>query len=108
MARTNKSQKLDCVAALFSYEFASTRVLYDTIEALHRGDVGVWVSGLASSGLFSSAEVHEFGAHWAAQPKDLLDLLLTDADEMTVRRCRTTWSALDRLAPLTVPIAHSG
>ncbi|GGG00642.1 hypothetical protein GCM10007304_13200 [Rhodococcoides trifolii] len=108
MARSNKSQKSDCVAALFSYEFANTRVHYDTIEAIHRGDVGTWVEALTSSGLFSPSEAQEFGLHWSEQPKDLLDLLLRDADEMTVRRCRTTWSALDRLSPLVVPVAYSG
>jgi hypothetical protein len=108
MARSNTSQKSDCVAALFSYEFAHTRVHYDTIEAIHRGDVGTWVDALTSSGLFAPSEAQEFRARWSAQPKELLDLLLRDADEMTVRRCRTTWSALDRLSPLLVPVAHSG
>ncbi|MGU3434908.1 hypothetical protein ACNHUS_18065 [Actinomycetes bacterium M1A6_2h] len=108
MARSDKSQKSDCVAALFSYEFAHTRVHYDTIEAIHRGDVGTWVDALTSSGLFSQAEAQEYRTRWSDQPTELFDLLLRDADEMTVRRCRTTWAALDRLSPLLVPVAYSG
>jgi hypothetical protein len=98
----------DCVAALFSYEFVTGGVDYDTVEAIHRGQVDDWVGALGRSGLFTDDAIAEYSVAWSEQPKLLFDILLRDADEVTARRCRTTWSALDRLAPLTIPIAHSG
>lgn len=38
---------------------------------------------------------------WRRDPRLLLDALLTDADDVTRRRCLTAWSALDRKPPLT-------
>ncbi|WP_338886083.1 hypothetical protein [Rhodococcus sovatensis] len=88
------------VAAMFSYEFQDGGVEYDTIESIHRGDVGEWVTALAQSGLFEKATVLEAEDTWKQQPRLLLDMLLLDADEVTRRRCIMAWSSLDRLAPI--------
>ncbi|AYJ52144.1 hypothetical protein [Rhodococcus sp. P1Y] len=92
------------VAAMFSYEFQDGGVDYDTIETVHRGEIGEWVDALTLSGLFERATVLDAEDTWRQQPRLLLDMLLLDADEMTRRRCLMAWSSLDRLAP----IAQSG
>lgn len=94
----------DYVAAMFSYEFQDGGVEYDTIEAIHRGDVQEWATALAQSGLFERTTVLDAEATWKRRPRLLFDLLLQGADEMTRRRCVMAWSSLDRLAP----IAQSG
>lgn len=102
------SESWNCVAALFSYEFHGSGtgngdgngIDYDTIEAVHRGDVGEWVTALQSAGLFDRAVVEDVAAAWRRQPRLLLDMLLVDADEMTRKRCAMAWISLDRLAPL--------
>jgi hypothetical protein len=43
----------------------------------------------------------EVAEQWRRDPRLLLDALLTDADDVTRRRCLTAWSALDRKPPLT-------
>lgn len=94
----------DYVAAMFSYEFQDGGVAYDTIEAIHRGQVRDWVVALSRSGLFDRATVLDAEAVWSTRPRLLLDLLLQGVDEMTRRRCIMAWASLDRLAP----IAQSG
>lgn len=92
------------IAAMFSYEFQSGGVDYDTIERIHRGGVREWVVSLAQSGLLERTTIDEVEVVWSQQPRLLLDMLLIDADEMTRRRCDMAWASLDRLAP----IAQSG
>ncbi|MGA9872272.1 MAG: hypothetical protein WBQ44_14175 [Rhodococcus sp. (in: high G+C Gram-positive bacteria)] len=99
-----QQQSWTYVAAMFSYEFQDGGVDYDTIEAIHRGEVAEWVSALAHSGIVENATVAEVESTWRQRPRLLLDMLLLDADEMTRRRCDMAWSSLDRLAP----IAQSG
>lgn len=89
----------DYVAAMFSYEFLDGGVDYNALERIHRGDVNDWVSAVAGSGLFTNDQVGRIDASWDRNPKTLLTALLSEADEMTVKRCEITWSALDRLAP---------
>lgn len=99
---------IECAAALFSYDFIAGGVDYDTLESLHRGEVSEWTSALGRSGLFTDAEMEAVTAAWSERPGLLLDALLRDADEMTVRRCRLAWASMDRLAPFQMPIAYSG
>ncbi|MGB3773163.1 MAG: hypothetical protein WBA00_18660 [Rhodococcus sp. (in: high G+C Gram-positive bacteria)] len=109
-ARTTswKGSPFDCAAALFSYDFVAGGGNYDALEALHRGEVSEWTSALGRSGLFTDAEVEELSRVWAQNPVLLLDALLRDADEMTVRRCRLAWASMDRLSPFQMPVAYSG
>lgn len=85
------------VAAMFAYEFMDGGVDLDALERIHRGDVREWVTAVAGSGLFTNAQVERIDAGWQRDPRSLLDALLSEADEMTVKRCEATWSALDRL-----------
>ncbi len=106
--RTSNTSAAAVAAAMFSYDFVEDGVDYDTLEALHRGEISSWIDALAHSGLLDEAEVAAVAREWGERPSLLLDALLGDADEMTVRRCRLAWASMDRLAPFTFPIAHSG
>lgn len=105
---TSGSGATAVAAAMFSYDFVEDGVDYDTLEALHRGEITPWIEALAHSGLLGADEVAAVAREWSERPSLLLDALLTDADEMTVRRCRLAWASMDRLAPFTFPIAHIG
>jgi hypothetical protein len=91
----------DVVLAMFGGECNDGGLAYATIEALHRGDIDDWLCALRQSGLVADEELREIAESWRMNPRTLLDVLLTEADEMTRRRCRTSWAALDRLAPLS-------
>lgn len=91
----------DVVAAMFSGECHDGGLDYETIEALHRGEVDDWLRALRASGLVADDELREIAREWRMNLRTLLDILLTEADEMTRRRCHTSWAVLDRLAPLT-------
>lgn len=106
--RTSNTSAAAVAAAMFSYDFVEDGVDYDTLEALHRGEISSWIEALAQSGLLAESEVVAVAREWGERPSLLLDALLADADEMTVRRCRLAWASMDRLAPFTFPIAHSG
>lgn len=94
------SDSWNYVAAMFSYEFLGGGVEYDTIERIHRGEVDEWARALAHSGLFEETAVSQIADVWRAAPRQLFDMLVLDADEITARRCSLAWSSLDRLAPL--------
>ncbi|RVW06697.1 hypothetical protein EF834_00355 [Rhodococcus spongiicola] len=81
---------------MFADEFMDG-VDHDSIERLHRGDVQDWVDSVARSGLFMSGQVARAEATWRHDPKSLLDALLSEADEMTAKRCELIWSELDRV-----------
>ncbi|OYD61377.1 hypothetical protein [Rhodococcus sp. OK302] len=86
------------VSAVFSYEFVDGDVDVGLIERIHRGAVDDWISHVEGSGLFSYSEVCAIAQGWRSEPKSLLDALLVDVDEVTVKRCEVVWAALDRVA----------
>ncbi len=97
------------MAAMFAYEFMDGGVDYDSLDRIHSGDVGEWVSAVAGSGLFTNSQVERIDAAWHRDPRSLLATLLSEADEMTVKRCEMTWAALDRTEPLErVEVAVGG
>lgn len=98
------------VSAMFAYEFIDGGIDYDSIEQIHRGEFDEWIFALAGSGLFTNTEVRDMARTWRQSPKSLLDALLADADEVTVKRCEVTWAALDRVAPFgaATPVAVWG
>lgn len=101
MAR-HRSSTPDLVAEMLSAEFLGGGVAYSTLEALHRGEIDDWLALLDRCDLLGPDEARTMADTWRRNPRILLDTLLTNADEMTQRRCRTTWAALDRLAPLVM------
>ena len=90
----------ELAAAMFSYEFLDGGVRYETIERIHQGEVEEWVAALAATGLLDARDLGRIGTVWRRNPRQLLDALLTAADEITRHRCTTAWAALDRMAPL--------
>ena len=101
MAR-HRSSTPDLVAEMLSAEFLDGGVAYSTLESLHRGEIDDWLAVLDRCDLLGPDEVCAMADAWRLNPRILLDTLLTNADEMTQRRCRTTWAALDRLAPFVL------
>ncbi|WP_305094549.1 hypothetical protein [Prescottella sp. R16] len=84
----------DYIAATFAYEFMDGAVDMTAIERLHRGDVREWVAAVAASGLFTAAQIDRIDTGWRCNPKALLDALLAESDEVTVKRCETAWAGL--------------
>lgn len=90
---TPKQHSDGLISAVFSYELIDD----DVIERIHRGEVDDWIAVVAGSGMFSHAEVRAFAHVWSSDPKSLLDALLVDVDEVTVKRCEAAWANLDRV-----------
>ncbi|MGC0363136.1 hypothetical protein ABH922_001120 [Rhodococcus sp. 27YEA15] len=83
-------------SAIFAYDFLDKGVGYETIARIHRGEIGEWISDLEASGLFSSAEIHAAELAWQENPRLLMNALLEDADEVSVKRWGIAWARLDR------------
>ncbi|MFD1812543.1 hypothetical protein [Rhodococcus gannanensis] len=84
----------DFVTAMFSRDFIEDGLARVAVERIHRGDIGEWVRALAWSGLFSNLAVANTAQAWRRNPRSLLDALLGDADEVTVRRYDAAWRAV--------------
>ena len=84
------------LAAIFSYDFLDEHIGDETIARIHLGEIDDWIHDLAASGLFSSTEVRAAELAWRKNPRLLLDALLEDADEVSVRRWESVWARLDR------------
>ncbi|OLL18415.1 MULTISPECIES: hypothetical protein [unclassified Rhodococcus (in: high G+C Gram-positive bacteria)] len=82
-----------------SDEFLSRRVDYNALERLHHGDVADWAATASRFAALSDEEERHLALRWRDNPRELLDILLARADEVTARRCRTAWVSLDRFAP---------
>lgn len=87
------------LSAIFSYEFLDGGPAYDSLERIHCGDLAEWVDVLEGTGLLTRTEIDVLEEEWRRAPRQLLDLLLAEADEVTTRRCEVTWAALDRTVP---------
>lgn len=62
---------------------------------------------IARSGMFSNAEVRALAQGWRRDPASLLDALLADVDEVTVKRGEVTQANLNQ-ATSPSPDAISG
>lgn len=94
--RTPKQHSDRFISAVFSYEYIDD----DVIEQIHRGEVDKWITDIAGLGMFAKAEVCAIARGWRSDPKTLLDALLVDVDEITVKRCEVAWTNLDQAASL--------
>lgn len=90
----------DYVTATFARDFVADGFADDAVERIHHGEIGEWVRALAWSGLFTNLVVANAAHAWRRDPRSLLDALLGDADEVTVKRYDLAWTALDRTARL--------
>ncbi|MFF0817090.1 hypothetical protein ACFYVR_18305 [Rhodococcus sp. NPDC003318] len=86
----------DFVTATFSHDFVADGYDHDSVERIHRGDIDEWIHALAQSGLFTNLAVTSASESWRDDPHTLLDALLADADEVTVKRYEVAWDAMDR------------
>ncbi|MGW0175660.1 hypothetical protein ACWDUM_17710 [Rhodococcus sp. NPDC003322] len=68
----------------------------DTVERIHQGEIGDWIHALARLGLFPNYVVAHAAHAWRHNPRCLLDALLGDTDEATVKRYDAAWEALNR------------
>lgn len=98
------------LAAIFSYDFLDEHIGYETIARIHRGEIDEWIHDLAASGLFSASEVRAAELAWHKNPRLLLDALLEDADEVSVKRWEIAWARLDRQSHSVhpAPVAEHG
>ncbi|MEV6273664.1 hypothetical protein [Nocardia sp. NPDC051832] len=88
----------ELVAALFADEFAEVEV--SVLRRIHAGDFEEWLTALDRSGLFGKDALATIAEQWRADPRLLLDALLSTSGEVARRRWLTAWSALDRPEPL--------
>lgn len=86
----------ELVAAMFSSEFVEGGVDPAVLRRIHAGDHAEWQTALDRSGIFGKQTLADLTARWHDNPRDLLDALLTEADDVTKRRCLTAWAELDR------------
>ncbi|QSE89600.1 hypothetical protein JWS13_13665 [Rhodococcus pseudokoreensis] len=92
----------DFVAAMFSLDFVDGGFLREAVERIHRGAIDEWVTAVTGSGLFSNRAVANVVRAWRADPRLLLDSLLTAADPVTVEQYRAAWSELDAVSSYAV------
>jgi hypothetical protein len=95
----------DFVTAMFSRDFVESGAARVSVERIQRGEIGEWVRALAWSGLFSNLAVSNAAQAWRRNPRSLLDALLGDADEVTVRRYDAAWRAVNSSTVLESPTA---
>ncbi|KAA8879837.1 hypothetical protein F3087_43225 [Nocardia colli] len=86
----------ELVAAMFSSEFVEGGIDPAVLRRVHAGDHAEWLTALDRSGIFGKETLADLTARWHDNPRDLLDTLLTEADDVTKRRCLTAWAGLDR------------
>ncbi|MFD6392838.1 hypothetical protein ACWF9G_32060 [Nocardia sp. NPDC055029] len=84
------------VGALLAAEYADAGIDPDAMDRVHAGVHEEWLSALEATGMFGIRALAEIAAEWAADPRQLRDALLSEADEFTRRRCLATWTTLDR------------
>ncbi|MBF6162277.1 hypothetical protein IU412_18765 [Nocardia cyriacigeorgica] len=85
----------ELVAAMLSAEFVDGGVDPAALRRVHAGEHAEWALALDRSGMFGTDTVAAVTARWREDPRVLLDALLTEADDVTRRRCLTAWAALD-------------
>lgn len=83
------------VAAMFSLELSDGRVDHDTVERIHQGILGEWVTAVRRSGLLSLPAVDFLAQCWQENPRLLFDVLLDDADTTTRAHHEALWAELD-------------
>lgn len=85
MSNINAGQ-LALVRAIFSDEFATRGVDYDTLLDIAQGDIGDWIADLHSTGLFMSAELEAMSDQWRRDPAALASILLGCAEDASSSR----------------------
>ncbi|MEV6562762.1 hypothetical protein AB0M22_44075 [Nocardia sp. NPDC051756] len=86
----------ELVAAMFASEFVEDGIDPAVLRRIHAGDHAEWLTALDRSGIFGKETLADLTAQWRDHPRELLDTLLTEADDVTKRRCLIAWAGLDR------------
>ena len=81
--------------ALFHHELHDGDIDAETIGRIHRGDIDDWITAVARAGWFTRTDIAAIEQGWRADPRTLLDTLLTGADDVTAAQCRNIWAAYD-------------
>ncbi|MFD6159617.1 hypothetical protein ACFWF7_25795 [Nocardia sp. NPDC060256] len=95
----------ELVAAMCSSEFVDGGIDQAALRRIHAGDHTEWLTVLDRSGIFGKETLADLTTQWHRNPRELLETLLTEADDVTRRRCLTAWSALDRGVTSTAQIS---
>jgi len=99
------------LCAMFAYELFDGGLDYEWIGRIHRGKFDEWISALARAGLYTNEGIRSTERQWREDPRTLLDALLAEADEVTVKRCQDIWAAHGRAAlgrPIEVSVCDVG
>ncbi|MGW4330384.1 hypothetical protein ACWEKR_31395 [Nocardia sp. NPDC004573] len=85
----------ELVAAMFSSEFVEDGIDADVLRRVHAGEHEEWLTALDRSGVFGKEALAELADLWRCEPRELLEALLADADDVARRRCLAAWAGLD-------------
>ncbi|MEU6188126.1 hypothetical protein [Nocardia sp. NPDC047038] len=88
----------ELVAAMFSSEFVEDGIDPDVLRRVHAGEHEEWLTALDRSGVFDKETRAELADLWRREPRELLEALLADADDVARRRCLAAWASLDHAA----------
>lgn len=88
----------ELVAAMFSSEFVEDGIDPDVLRRVHAGEHEEWLTALDRSGVFDKETRAELADLWQREPRELLEALLADADDVARRRCLAAWASLDHAA----------
>jgi hypothetical protein len=86
----------ELVAAMFSSEFVEGGIDPDVLRRVHAGEHEEWLTALDRSGVFGKEALAELADLWRREPRELLEALLADADDVARRRCLAAWAGLDQ------------
>ncbi|MFF2113621.1 hypothetical protein [Rhodococcus koreensis] len=87
----------DVVAALFSFDLEDAQIDPHAVERIRERDFDDWGDAATRSGLFTPPEIESLARSWHADPRTLLEALLTDSDDMTRKRYEIAWDSLDQV-----------
>ncbi len=85
----------ELVAAMFSSEFVEGGIDPDALRRVHAGEHEEWLTALDRSGVFGNEALAELTDLWRREPRELLEALLADADDVARRRCLAAWAGLE-------------
>ncbi|WP_051407446.1 hypothetical protein [Nocardia sp. CNY236] len=88
----------ELVAAMFASEFVDGEIDPETLRRVHAGEHDEWLTALDRSGMVGKEVLADLAEVWRGDPRELLEALLAEADEVARRRCLTAWARLDHAA----------
>ncbi|MGY2117745.1 hypothetical protein ACW9HR_27885 [Nocardia gipuzkoensis] len=68
------------------------------LRRVYAGEHEEWLNALDRSGVFGKEAPAGLADIWRRDPRELLEALLAEADDVARRRCLAAWSGLDHSA----------